>query len=403
MCVLASCSQRTAPPREPADPEPVLHRPEPDELPYIFEGPKREQDTDAEDRICAVYAARRDTDLESWARTRDRLAAACGRTVVIDEEAAQVRDRIRDAKDAELGVIADSLPESTNGFACGVLTACDRAFMCQGLSASRDGKIIVTLDNDTPRLWDWKGSKWVRRKLAGTGSVLSPDATIAARLAGSVLALWDVAHDREMPSIAIGPTHLRTVAISSDNRWVVTGGINAPAKVWSIAHGTGDTLAAGIQSSLIAMSPVRPVAYVNDAIWDLATRTATARLNQPTINGHVQASCAAFSPRGDRLALCPGTARERAYANVSPRAVQLFDTTTGKLIATLPRIDDLAAIAFTLDGRFVIAGGDGFVAWQTSDGKLVANEDKLTIWNLVATTNGVLVLHADGTLRRHSF
>jgi WD40 repeat protein/serine/threonine protein kinase/tetratricopeptide (TPR) repeat protein len=226
---------------------------------------------------------------------------------------------------------------------------------------SPDGSRVVTAGGETAageaRVWD-----------AVTGEPVTPP----------------LAHDFEVTQASFSPDGLR----------VVTATKRGVAQVWDAATGaklglpmehlTGHFL----QETMAWFSPdgrriVTTAQHDNTArLWDAATgQPATPPLQHDGIVSH-----AAFSPDGRRLVT---TTRDRS------RAVQLWDTANGQLVATLGQGVYALWAQFSPDGGRVLAGGG---LWETETGRSLGylSRDNFTVLHAEFSPDGRRAITASG-------
>ena len=170
-----------------------------------------------------------------------------------------------------------------------------------------------------------------------------------------------------------------SVAISPDNRWMITASSDQTARIWDWA--SGETLltltghASGIWSVAVSPDGRRVVTGSDDLtakVWD--TETGRELL---TLKGHLASIPAvAFSADGRRIV----TAGQDS-------TVKLWDTLTGAELKTLKGLHRAAyTVACSPDGRRIAAGGADYVTkvWDAdSGGELLTLEGHdLMIWSM---------------------
>lgn len=257
---------------------------------------------------------------------------------------------------------------------------------------SPDGQRIATAgDDQTARVWDAgnrhdllavkkHGSRISsvafspdgRQIVTGGGSIsFSPDGDVIAVGSGDRTAkVWEVASEKEMPTLRGHTNAVTSVAFSPDGRWVVTASFDDTAKVWETGTGTELFTLRGHSA------PVRSAAFSPDGqrivtgsfdhtakVWDVAGRQELF----PLIGHRAPVKSVAYSPDGQRIV----TSSEDGTAIV-------WNAATGKELVTLRRpVPQLWiwSVAFSPDGRRIVTanhGGDqDATVWDADSGKVL--------------------------------
>jgi WD40 repeat protein len=203
-----------------------------------------------------------------------------------------------------------------------------------------------------------------------TAVAFSPDGQLLA--GGSTRAsLWDAATGEEFPPLPPFPGAIRALAFSPDSRLLIaaTTVSTRPAdpgevKVWEVA-GRKEVLTFQEHTAPIhdvAISPdSRRVASASDdrtvKVWDALTGKVELTLKSEKA-GFVGV---AFSPDGARLA-----------AVSSDRLIRVWNTDSGRQLAVFgrsaPGNDFGNKIAFSPDGKYLVAGGQAVTVWDAATG-----------------------------------
>ncbi|HEY8985607.1 MAG TPA: hypothetical protein VIU15_39310, partial [Streptomyces sp.] len=135
--------------------------------------------------------------------------------------------------------------------------------------------------------------------------------------------------------------------------------------------------------NLLATVDARSTAKMTVHLWDTATNdtSSPSTSSSPSTpssatdiaTGAPASVTMAFSPRGDLLATASGLAATENYGN----PIRLWNTSTGRLVATLTGFDNgVQSIVFTPDGKTLAAGAAGnpgtVKVWDVTTGKLTA-------------------------------
>jgi len=232
---------------------------------------------------------------------------------------------------------------------------------------SPDGRFILSANNDkTIRLWDTKTGQEIRIFKGYTDAVdvaFSPDGQFALSGADNTLKLWEVATGRE---IRIFRRQFSSIAFSPDGRLVLSGGsrlvvsstgdgglalsgANNTLKLWEVATGREVRTFKG-HSELVRSVALSPDGrFALSGSWDKTLKlweVATGREIR-TLSGHSDMVLSvAFAPDG-RLAL----------SGSEDKTLKLWEVATGREIRTLRgHSDTVFSVAFSPDGRLALSG-----------------------------------------------
>jgi len=253
------------------------------------------------------------------------------------------------AQTGEQGLAAGELLDNDDSIA--VFPQLGHTEGVSSVAFSPDGRQVLSLDGAIVKLWDAATGREIRTFVAGTGpAAFSPDGRSVVSLDGATVKLWDVATGREIRTFVAGHTDdIRSVALSSDGRQVLSGSVDGTIKLWDMATGSEIKTFRGHKYIVksIAFSPDgrRFLSSCIDntvRLWDMATgrRIRTFRLrwyeNTPI----------AFSPDGRQV-----------LSGSGDKTIKLWDAATGRRIRTFAGHTTLVqSVAFSPDGRQVLSG-----------------------------------------------
>jgi WD40 repeat protein len=284
---------------------------------------------------------------------------------------------------------------------------------------SRDGRQVVTADGDGKvRVYSVATGKTVMTLDAGdaeaTSVAFSPDGSqIAAGYSSGMARIWDVSTRVQVTQLAGSSAWIEAVRFSPDNSKVVTVSDDGTVRVWysrprelqaefasSYANGVpNQVIGAGYLSRnriavldyngnmyvftpggkrLAAISQPRG-ATVYSASWDNAgTDIATAYADGTVDVWHavnpdyttMRMSSTIRVNGAPTVAMSPDGSRFAVVTNDNFFAVQLRNAHTGKLLKTLDAANPIFPVAFSPNGRQIVAGDyDGQVeVWDAATG-----------------------------------
>ncbi|MCI0456702.1 MAG: protein kinase [Gemmataceae bacterium] len=225
---------------------------------------------------------------------------------------------------------------------------------------SPDGKTLYSMRSRPPEPWLSAYSAATGERLLPPQGHAGPVYTVAVHPDGRTIAsggvdqrvvLWDPVGATKPRILKHHQEPVRSVAFSPDGQRLASGAHDGTIGLWEPATGklartlTGHTR--GL--SLLTFSPdSRTVAAGGDRgevhFWDAATGTAA-----PPLKPHVgQPRAVAYSPDGKQIA-------SAGYDGM----VKVNEVGTGRLLHTFPTRRTTNGVAFSADGRYLAAVGDG--------------------------------------------
>ncbi|MBN2229297.1 MAG: WD40 repeat domain-containing protein [Candidatus Thorarchaeota archaeon] len=274
-------------------------------------------------------------------------------------------------------------------------------FTVWSLSITPDGQRIVSGGQDaTIRLWDFATGREIHRFIGHDGPiyglVIMPDGKRLVSIADRDLSvrIWDLEKKEMRSSLAPNSVHVTCVAVSPDQRFIVTGGDDGLARYWDLDRGvllrTSDH-EHGIYKMLVSpdgrylLSGSKRVPGTRDPgvvwIWDFELGVLLRTLEGH--NGHVTA----LSMTADSRYILSGD---------QDGVVRLWDLETGTLLKTMTgHHAPILTIHITADSQHVITGStDGTVrVWVLRGGVLLANlKHTENIHSMTVTPDGSHVI-----------
>jgi WD40 repeat protein len=242
-------------------------------------------------------------------------------------------------------------------------------FTVWSLALTKDGQTIVSGGQDASiRLWDFASGKEVHKFLGHNGPVygleLMADDSQLVSIADKDLAvkIWDLEKQSLRTSLAPNSAHINAVAVSPDNRYIVTGGDDGIARFWDIDR--------GIMLRYLEHS---------QGIYTIT-----------------------ISPNGRHM-LCGS---KKAPTSDAPSMVWIWDFELGAEIRKLEGHEgNVTALAMTADSRYILSGGqDGIVhLWDLETGTLLktmtGHKTSIVMIHVTADGQHVITGSTDGTIR----
>ena len=233
---------------------------------------------------------------------------------------------------------------------------------------------------------------------------ISPDGKFA--LSGSVdntLKLWDISTGREIRTLKGHTSQVRSVVFTPDGKFALSGSYDDTIKLWDILTGMEIRTFIGHSPCVhsVAISPDGKYALSGGGdirgkdttmrLWDISTGKEIRKFR---LSEWVKA--VAFSPDG------------RYGLSSSGNKLKLWDISTGREVRSFrghsieDGYNDISSVAFSPDGRYAVSASDGeeMKLWDISTGREVRSYRGGHTWNhinsVAFTPDGMFVLFGTG-------
>jgi len=230
-----------------------------------------------------------------------------------------------------------------------------------GLGLSPDGNYVLSGSSDgTARLWDIKTGQEIRKVSGQANSVygvaFSSDGKriLTGGFAGNVT-LWNTEPRSELPILNPQNSQMYAADFSPDGKFMATNVVNNELRSWDVL--TGQLLWKTQDSSLAlwALKHSPDGKYLVSGNMDGVTTLWDAKtgreVRQFTAEGLDEIYAVAFSPDGKTM--IAGGSSSKSQNTFAP----LWDVETGREILRLPLPSLIYMASFSRDGRYILTGG----------------------------------------------
>ncbi len=246
----------------------------------------------------------------------------------------------------------------------------------RSVAVTAKGESIVSASFDkTIRIWDSEGKEL--RSLAapteGFPRVVIAGEHVLGVVAGTAVAMWELATGKEVRTFTGGATRLDALAVSLDGKSVAVGGADRRVRVWTTA-GTASIAgehAKGIRA--ISFAPVGKVVIAGSEdgtikSWDVATSKEIRAMV-----GHKNEVRAIDLTRDGKILASVG----------ADKTLRFWSVATGKEARAAMALDRMpASVAISPSGRFVAAACGSFEDNAPTDGRQFSIVDALKLFDL---------------------
>lgn len=325
----------------------------------------------------------------NWALPLGLLALVGGGVAVVE------------ASRSDVALISSFIPTSSTGPIVKEFTADRQGVRALGFTDDEDWFITAGADRSI-KVWNTGWGSLVRTVTLDKGPATALAVSGREALTGhgdGTIVRWDLATGRQIASYRNGNEEVRAVAFMKDRKRVLSASKDATVSVWEA--GKSDKPVTTLDDH---NGDITSVAVSSDGRWIVSGGTdATARLYNGTnlslrrsYRGHRRPVTAlAISPNGSLMA-----------SGAEDGVIRVWSTRTGRRLRTVRgHTAAITALSFSDDGRQIVSsGGDGMLKfWTAARGQLIKKFGPVTsaITSFAIGHDGHRIVSgsADGTVR----
>jgi WD40 repeat protein len=214
----------------------------------------------------------------------------------------------------------------------------------------------LPIDHSSIQVWDIKNQKFLQEIKTHTKNVssitYSPDEKVIASLSeDEIIRLWDIQSQNLLAELKGHNDVVNSIAFSPDGKTLASGGEDKIVFLWDVSSRKKIAELKGHEKYIfcIAFWPQGRFfasgssnIYEGVKLWDIENQKLLYNMNWH----HDGANTIAFSPDG------------KLFASGSANSIAISDVFTQQLIAVIKMPTHVYSIAFSPNGRFIVAGSD---------------------------------------------
>jgi WD40 repeat protein len=226
-----------------------------------------------------------------------------------------------------------------------------------------DGKYALSgSDDKTLKLWEVATGRCLRTFEGhafdnGPPAWLSADGRFALSVIISTLKLWEVATGRCLRTFEGHADNVRSVCLSADGRYVLSGSCDMTLKLWEVTTGRCLRTFEGHTYDVTSVSLSADGRFALSAsydgtvkLWEVATGLCLR-----TFEGHTSLV----------LAACLSTDGRYALSGSSDTTLRLWEVATGRCLRTFEgHTDSVRSVCLSADGRYALSQDETFNLWS---------------------------------------